>query len=259
MMMKARALLVVFACLAVSIPALPSAGMVIPSSDEPFGDYCFAQKRVTLLQMSTSAGARYSDEGQDEWVLATTSEPVDAKRTFLDIGARDGDFFSNTRRLEQHGWTGTCIEPFPTHFRRFNRTCRMVQKALVAKKDDARMYSDCEDGSGVTGWSGFTNDNKNGLDKVKGCTQTRVPQTTFAEIELPRVIDYASLDVEGLELQLLQSFPFDTHCAKLWTVEGAGYSYQPHVQNSITSLLESKGCKRIKQSASDGFFKCTCN
>merc|ERR1719324_590503 len=89
--------------------------------------------------------ALYSDEGQDAWVLANLgSSTPEQSRTFLDIGARDGDFFSNTRRLEEHGWTGTCIEPFPTHFTRFKRTCKLVQKAVVAKKDKARMYSNCE-------------------------------------------------------------------------------------------------------------------
>merc|ERR1719408_983873 len=179
---------------------------------------------MTLLQMSTSSMAQYSDEGQDEWVLENSMQK-DAKKagTFLDIGARDGDFFSNTRRLEQHGWTGTCVEPFPTRFSDFKRTCTVVAKALVKEKNLERTYANCEDGSGITGHSGFRAENKN--PGSHRCTQTPVPQVTYAELGLPPTLGYVSLDVEGLEMELLEAFPFGTVCAKLWTIEGAGLSY----------------------------------
>jgi len=199
---------------------------------------------------------KYSTEGQDQWVLdAIGKQDPLRKPVFLDIGARDGDFFSNTRKLEEHGWTGTCIEPFPSNFQEYHRTCNLVQKALVAKKSSSLMFSNCEDGSGITGWSGFTKFNRHGS---MGCTQTEVPQTTFAELNLPSVIDYISLDVEGAEMMILESFPFDTHCAKLWTVEEAGTACPSEWARPITSLLESKGCKLVLQSESDGFFKCEC-
>jgi FkbM family methyltransferase len=202
----------------------------------------------------------YSDEGQDTWVLAMLGKASkNHSHRFLDIGARDGNFFSNTRRLEENGWNGTCIEPFPSNFKKFHRTCALVQKAIVAKKNVKRIYSNCEDGSGVTGWSGFTATNKNAKNKIKKCTQTEVPQTTFAELNLPKTLDYISLDVEGLELEILKSFPFDAHCSKLWTVEGAGFEYRAEVSNPIVQILTQHGCKRVKQSHSDGFFTCECH
>lgn len=201
--------------------------------------------------------ALYSDEGQDVWVLANlgSSTPTQ-RRTFLDIGARDGDFFSNTRKLEEQGWTGICIEPLPTNFRKFHRTCKMVKAALVPKNDPKMMYSDCEDGSGITGHSGFSATNKN--PGSVSCTQKSMPQVTFGELGLPKVLDYVSLDVEGFEMHILKAFPFGTHCAKLWTIEGAGTSYPSSVSEPIVSLLEKHGCQRESMTNSDGFFTCTC-
>lgn len=199
------------------------------------------------------AGQGYSNEGQDQWVLsvlgaATPTQP----RKFLDIGARDGDFFSNTRRLEEQGWTGVCIEPFPTNFQQYGRTCQMVQKALVAQANAQRIYSNCEDGSGITGHSGFTNENKNPQAQA-GCTRTVVPQTTYAELPLPAgTLDYVSLDVEGVELELVRAFPFHTHCARLWTIEHA------HMNPEIQATLSQHGCNLVKVGASDGFFQCNC-
>merc|ERR1719215_1749023 len=118
---------------------------------------------------------------------------------FLEIGARDGDFFSNTRRLEENGWTGICVEPFPSNFDKYKRTCDLKKVALVDKIDGDKFFSNCEDGSGLTGWSGFTAVNKN---DVKGCSQVLVPQLTIADLqtELPPIVDFLSLDVEGFEL-----------------------------------------------------------
>eukprot|EP00747_Dinoflagellata_sp_TGD_P196468 gnl/TRDRNA2_/TRDRNA2_66581_c0_seq1.p1 gnl/TRDRNA2_/TRDRNA2_66581_c0~~gnl/TRDRNA2_/TRDRNA2_66581_c0_seq1.p1 ORF type:complete len:318 (+),score=61.08 gnl/TRDRNA2_/TRDRNA2_66581_c0_seq1:76-1029(+) len=210
-------------------------------------------------QLKEAMRSRYSNEGQDEWVLATIASlrTAEGPKTFVEIGARDGDFFSNTRRLEEHSWTGTCIEPHPTNFEKFNRTCRLVQKALVAKVDPSRVFSDCEDGSGVTGWSGFTDKNKQ-KDEVTSCTQKTVPQTTFVDLNEPSVIDYVSLDIEGAELEILKAFPFDKHCARMWTIEGAGSEYVSSTQQEIVELMQSHGCQKVKTSPSDGFFTCSC-
>jgi FkbM family methyltransferase len=54
---------------------------------------------------------------------------------YVDIGAFDGRYFSNTYLFEQLGWSGICVEPHPEYFlllqrNRPNATC--VQAAIVA-------------------------------------------------------------------------------------------------------------------------------
>jgi FkbM family methyltransferase len=197
------------------------------------------------------AAAGYSDEGQDVWVLSVLGDASQTQpRKFLEIGARDGDFFSNSRRLEDHGWRGICVEPFPTNFDKFQRKCTLVQKALVAEIDPQRVYSNCEDGSGVTGHSGFSKENKNPATST--CTQTVLPQTTYAELSLPKHLDYVSIDVEGLELELLKAFPFGDTCATLWTIEGG------HLNEEIRNIMTQNGCNLAKETKSDGFFQCAC-
>mmetsp|Transcript_73935 Transcript_73935/g.130610 ORF Transcript_73935/g.130610 Transcript_73935/m.130610 type:complete len:264 (-) Transcript_73935:65-856(-) len=221
-------------------------------------EHCLLQK-TQKQQLDSKSKSAYSAEGQDEWVLSKLGDGSKLQpRLFLEIGARDGDFFSNTRKLEEQGWTGTCVEPFPSHFKEYNRTCDLVKKALVPKYNPSMLFSNCEDGSGITGWSGFTQTNKNDKEQMKGCTQTVVPQATIQELQLPKTLDYISVDIEGFELPVLQSFPFHSLCARLWTVEGAG-SLGGNSATAIHDILTSNGCQLSQQSPSDGFFECTCS
>ena len=41
----------------------------------------------------------------------------------------------------------------------------------------------------------------------------------FAQTDIPKVIDYLSLDVEGAETMIMSAFPFDSHTIKVMTVE----------------------------------------
>lgn len=47
----------------------------------------------------------------------------------------------------------------------------------------------------------------------------RTPEDVFTEANLPSTIDYMSLDVEGSEMDILKSFPFDKYCVKYATIE----------------------------------------
>lgn len=51
----------------------------------------------------------YSQFGEDSWILENIELPK--KGFYLDIGAGDGIFHSNTKILEDNGWEGICFEP----------------------------------------------------------------------------------------------------------------------------------------------------
>src|SRR5688572_8435324 len=64
-----------------------------------------------------------SQIGQDKWVTETVFPGV-TDGYFLDVGSADGTVDSNSKVLEQQGWTGICIDPFPVNME--GRTCKMV-------------------------------------------------------------------------------------------------------------------------------------
>lgn len=128
------------------------------------------------------------------------------KGFFLEAGALDGLFMSNTKILEDLGWDGILVEPSLTAARKCkeNRKATIEQCALVSKdfkeaKVAGDFFFDGKDGLGA--WSGI---HKN-LYGIRAAVQV-------SAITLERIlrhhdvkkVDFFSLDVEGYELEVLK-------------------------------------------------------
>src|SRR5262249_41731195 len=72
----------------------------------------------------------YSQMGQDKWVTEEVFPGV-KNGFFLDVGSGDGTFMSNTKALEQKGWTGICIDPFPRNMQ--DRSCQIFKEVVFSK------------------------------------------------------------------------------------------------------------------------------
>src|SRR6516164_1783859 len=71
-----------------------------------------------------------SQIGQDKWVLEAVFPGV-RNGFFLDVGWADGTDGSNTKALEQKGWTVICIDPFPRNMQ--DRTCQMFKEVVFSQ------------------------------------------------------------------------------------------------------------------------------
>jgi len=58
----------------------------------------------------------YSQNNEEEIIVAEFERMGVTAGRFLEIGAWDGKGFSNTFRLAELGWRGVCVEPSPTVF-----------------------------------------------------------------------------------------------------------------------------------------------
>ena len=67
--------------------------------------------------------------------------------------------------------------------------------------------------------------------------QAQTLRETLDRAGAPAIIDYGNLDVEGSELRLLRSFPFDRYTFRVITVE---HNWLP-VKRDIRAFLEGKG------------------
>ena len=215
---------------------------------------------------SEIARERYSQAGQDKWAMKRQSNDQTIPKTFLDIGARDGIFFSNSQLLEENGWIGACVEPAAPIASFSKRKCKFIRKAVVGKHETNREFRDCYEGTAHRppgGHSGF-GDNMKRTQKgeTEACKKIAVEQVTPAELlvetDLPSVIGYISLDVEGNELEVITAFPWDKACARLWTIEADGNGDQVE---RVRATLQSHGCiedKDIGLNHLDAHFACEC-
>lgn len=132
---------------------------------------------------------------------------------FVEAGALDGLFMSNTKILEDCAWKGLLIEPSLKAYKKCceNRPKSIVGQCALVSKDytDPRAYGDFwfdgEDGIGA--WSGI-NKNPYGV-KAVASVPARTLDSIFKEFNITKV-DFFSLDVEGYELEALKGIDFST-------------------------------------------------
>lgn len=193
--------------------------------------------------------------GQDKWVI---EEVFHKKKNgfFLDIGAYDGFYGSNTYILEKdYGWIGICVEPVKKKFdlmkNKFLRTSTCVNE-LVDGKNNEVVFIESEEMSGIvdedTDHSTLRSNeiskanSKSKLIKLKSITLYEL----LKKYNVPKIIDYFSFDVEGAEERILQDFPFEEYTFLSLTIE--------RPTPKLNELLFRKGYVFVKNSVFDSFY-----
>lgn len=177
--------------------------------------------------------------GQDLWVLEHAPKHGGY---FVEIGAYDGLHHSNTWLLEsEFGWDGLLVEPNPDMFRKLtaNRpNCALSDKAVYGCNGSGIFIrGDLYSGMLNTmprGWLDGHTARNNPVMEVRTVTLLSL----LKQYSCPRVIDYLSLDVEGAELSILESFVrdggHDRFQFRTMTVE---FRYDQGLLSRLMSLL----------------------
>mmetsp|Transcript_10506 Transcript_10506/g.20701 ORF Transcript_10506/g.20701 Transcript_10506/m.20701 type:complete len:312 (-) Transcript_10506:66-1001(-) len=138
---------------------------------------------------------------------------------FVDLAANDAVKYSNSLQLEQeYGWNGLCIEANTKYLEKhLKRRCALAVAAVGKRTGEVVEFNF---GRGeVGGIIGSQFDNK----QVQPATTQKVPLVSvaklFEDFNVPSVIDYMSLDIEGAELYAFEEFPWDRYTFLTITVE----------------------------------------
>jgi hypothetical protein len=174
-----------------------------------------------------------SQAGQDEIIAKIFNNKRDG--FFVDLGANDAVHFSNTLALEvELGWRGVCVEPLSRYWPDLlDRHCRLVMAVAGAANDVSVSFSDGDSMSGIIGEK-FDNKEPRGAARK---FHTVSVETLFKAANVPPVIDYLSIDIEGAELYAFEKFPFDQYRFLALTVE------RP---KGLRKVLEANGYVYVK-------------
>ena len=172
--------------------------------------------------------------GQDLWVMHSV-HPAVTDGFFVDLGSADGVAISNTWALEQNGWTGICIDPFPRNME--SRTCQVFAEAVdnvggrTVQFQNPGSYS-----GGILEYAGWWVSEKSRENAVE------VKTTTLKDIlrrgNAPSYVHYLNVDIEGAEYMALSEFPFDKYEFGAITIEHNGLEDQ---RARIRELLGKNG------------------
>lgn len=187
----------------------------------------------------------YAHLGEDLIVLTLLADRVrnPSKGVYVDVGAFDPVWYSNTLLLHQHGWRGINIDGDAERINRFRQE-RPRDVNVCALVSDARREVQ------------YVHYPTGGLDQVIGVEDrprpniagelpTRIDRgTTHTLTELlgeylsPGIeIDFLNVDCEGQDLQVLRGHDWDRWHPRVVAVEGN----TPNERDELTAFLSTRG------------------
>ena len=159
---------------------------------------------------------------------------------FVDVGAADPEYISQTWQLEQKGWRGILVEPRPECAAelRAQRRARVYEVACSSPRNRGTMrmnvlgrYSSLNDSLVIAGLR------PQGEIEVA----TRTLDDILTDAQAPSPIDFISIDVEGHELEVLEGLDLARWRPRLLLVED-------HVHNlRLHRAIERRGYKWVRR------------
>jgi FkbM family methyltransferase len=187
----------------------------------------------------------YSQEGED-MVLSRIFEGQ-SSGFYVDVGAHHPKRFSNTYFFYKRGWSGINIDAMPGSmklFRRIRPRDINIEKPISFKKQILLYYAFNE--PALNGFSREISEARNGVNNYK-IDFTKDIETSTLEDVLNRnapsnqVIDFLSIDVEGLDFDVIRSINLKKYRPRVILVEILGSSLSDIQQDPIYTLLIDEG------------------
>eukprot|EP00960_Hanusia_phi_P001153 31362-Hanusia_phi.AAC.1 len=174
-----------------------------------------------------------SQVGQDKTIV----DIFQGKRGgyFVDLASNDAVSISNTLTLEQeYGWNGLCIEPNQNYFAGLlKRKCKLAVAVATGKTGDRVPFAMRGGLGGIVGKEFDNNQPKGSMMNFTTVSITKI----FEDFQVPKVVDYLSLDIEGAEYYTFKDFPWDRYKFLTMTVE------RP---KKLAPILEKNGYVYVK-------------
>ena len=193
---------------------------------------------------------------QDQWVIMMTKGKQ--KGVFLEIGSTDGVHLNNTFCLEKtFSWSGICVEPNPDFYKKLclNRTAITLPYAFY--KESAQIVEFVNYGSFGT-IADFASIDAHASKREKFISEhgsikviTMRPEEVLSLYNFPQRFDFLSLDVEGAELDVLESFNLLKWHPALACIE---HNYVFDKRSAIFDLLSQHGYQRMECKFDDWYY-----
>lgn len=171
------------------------------------------------------------------------------KPSYIDIGANDPVNGNNTFLFYCRGSKGVLIEPDPAFAKNLKskRPGDIIVQAAVSDKQNSVSQFYVFDEPAINTLSKEEADLRISSGKFKLKEVIEISLLTIPEI-IKKYFDntcptFISLDIEGLDYDVLHSFDFKTYPVPVWIVETCAYS-ENHIKPKVHSLIDlmlSKG------------------
>jgi len=153
----------------------------------------------------------YSQQGEDVFIYNNFINLKNSTGVFVELGGFDGQTYSNTKFFEDTlSFSGILIEPTESQFKKMvsNRpNCICYNYAISYDESESTMIGD----HATAGLSSYMTDSFKQSHHTHSTTFSvkSIPLSTILKKEDVKYIDFLSIDVEGAELVVLETFDFN--------------------------------------------------
>lgn len=147
-----------------------------------------------------------------------------------DIGAADGVRYSNSRSLLERGWSGLLVEPNKSSFLKLTELYRDNKSVILAnvccyKEDKGEIDFFCDTYDGFGQISTMSEEFKTRCETmyepkyVTNKIECKKTSNVFMQNSVPYVIDFLSIDCEGVDFEVLLGIDFSLNDIGLVCIE----------------------------------------
>lgn len=213
---------------------------------QPFAALPFHRRLILSAQQALRSDT--GTHGQDLWVSRVVFPDVE-NGYYLDVGSGDGIRYSNTNVLDEIGWQGICIDPFPTGME--TRTARVFKEVVDSEAGREIEFRTAGLIGGIDEYIDHTRDWKEQQEAEVVVMKTTTLDDILKRADAPPYIHYMSLDIEGAELQALKGLSFSDYTIGAFTIE---HNWEEPKRSQIRELLQSEGYEFVLSRHRDDYY-----
>ena len=200
----------------------------------------------------------YSQEGED----VLLNRIFDSKKDgfFVDVGAHHPKRFSNTYFLYRRGWRGINIDALPgamAAFRLERPDDINLEFGVGSKQGELLFYTFCE---AALNTFDRALARKRQIEGAKASGEVRVPVRTLSSLlqdylPIGRSIDFLSVDVEGMDLDVLQSNNWSKYRPVIVCVEILQCAAAEAMSHPVSAFLAEQGYELIAKTLNTALYR----
>lgn len=203
----------------------------------------------------------YAQEGEDMVLSRFFGNKTNG--FYVDVGAHHPKRFSNTYTFYKRGWKGINIDAMPGSMELFTKIRPRdtnLEMGVSSTEESATYYIFNE--PALNTFSQEEAQKKNGMGDYKIIEKIQIPSlklSSLLEINLPPQIkiDFMSIDVEGLDMDVLKSNDWKKYRPHILVVEDIGFELSPQAlsTNTLYQFLVSNNYDLVGKTYNTLFFK----
>lgn len=200
----------------------------------------------------------YSQEGED--IILRRIFEKQKTGFYVDVGAHHPKRFSNTYHFYKKGWRGINIDAKPRCMELFKRIRPRdinLEFAIFDKRQTLIYY--CFNDPALNGFSKTLSIERNKKEEYKIIDEIIIETLTLAEVlntylASDTTIDFLSVDVEGLDFQVLTSNDWSKYKPKVVLVEDLIFSFNNPDNSKIYKFLMDKNYHLVAKTMNTVFY-----